>query len=47
MECPFCKSSRVQFRSKNNITLVYKYKCLNCKKIFEIKEEDMINDYMI
>ena len=47
MECPFCQSTRVQFRSKNNITLVFKYKCLNCHKVFEIHEEDIVDDYII
>ena len=47
MECPFCQSTRVQFRAKNNITLVFKYKCQDCHKVFTIKEEDMTNDYMI
>ena len=47
MECPFCKSERVQFRSKNNITLIYKYKCLDCHKVFEINENNIVNDYII
>lgn len=47
MECPKCGSTRVQFRSKNLQTLMIKYKCLNCNKVFEIKEEDIINEYII
>lgn len=47
MECPVCGSQRIQFRSKNNQTLIIKYKCLSCNQIFEIKEEDVISEYII
>lgn len=47
MECPKCGGMRVQFRSKNNQTSIIKYKCLECKQIFTIKEKDIINDYII
>ena len=47
MECPECGEMRVQFRSKNNQTSVIKYKCLECGRVFTIKEEDIISDYII
>ena len=39
MECPICGCNRVQYRSKNNKTLVTKYKCIDCKQVFEVKEQ--------
>ena len=38
MECPVCGSNRIQFRARNNKTLVTKYKCIACNQIFEIDE---------
>lgn len=39
MECPLCGSKRIQYRSKNQKTLITKYKCLYCNQIFEIPED--------
>lgn len=39
MECPICGCTRVQYRSKNNKTLITKYKCLDCQQIFEISDD--------
>lgn len=47
MECPKCGSTRVQFRSKNLQTLIVKYKCLKCNKVFETKEKDIIGEYIV
>lgn len=47
MECPICGGHKVQYRSKNNKTSIIKYKCLCCNQIFEIKEEDIISEYII
>ena len=47
IECPICKETKIQYRSKNNQTLITKYKCLSCNHIFKIKESDIINDYII
>lgn len=47
MECPICGSINIQYRSKNMQTLIIKYKCIDCKQIFEIPEDELISDYII
>lgn len=45
MECPVCGGKKVQFRSKNNQTLIVKYKCLSCNQIFKAKEDGVIRGF--
>ena len=45
MECPVCGGKKIQVRSKNNQTLIFKYKCLSCNQIFKVKEDGVIRKY--
>ena len=47
MECPICGSTNIQYRSKNTQMLIIKYKCIDCKQIFEIPKDELISDYII
>lgn len=47
MECPICGSDHVQFRSKNNETLIIKYKCLSCNQIFKKHESENLDRIII
>ena len=40
MECPVCGGTNIQ-------SSIIKYKCIDCKQIFEIPEDELISDYII
>ena len=45
MECPVCGGKKIQFRSKNNQTLIVKYNFLSCNQIFKAKEDGVIRGF--